>query len=57
MMKVAIEYVASHGGSKILLTAQQQVLGFYQKLGFEQCGEADALESGFVLVPMKYTIV
>ena len=57
MMKVAIEYVASHGGSEILLTAQQQAFGFYKKIGFEPCGVADALESGFVLVPMKYTIV
>jgi ElaA protein len=53
VMQVAIEYIVSNGGKEILLAAQQQVRGFYEKLGFVQCGEVEVFESGFVLVPMK----
>ena len=53
VMQSAIEYVNANGGKVISLTAQQQVSGFYQKLGFAQCGEAEVFESGFVLIPMK----
>ena len=53
VMRGAIDYIISNGGRKILLTAQQQVRGFYEKLGFVQCGEIEVFESGFVLVPMK----
>ena len=53
VMQDAIEYIISNGGSEILLTAQQQVRRFYEKLGFVQCGEVEVLESGFVLIPMK----
>ncbi len=53
VMKAAIEHITSNGGEEILLTAQQQVCKFYEKFGFCQCGEAETLESGFVLVPMK----
>ena len=38
VMRSAIEYVNANGGKVISLTAQQQVSGFYQKLGFVQCG-------------------
>ena len=54
VMKKAIDYIISNGGKEILLTAQQQVREFYEKLDFIQCGEAEVFESGFVLVPMKY---
>ena len=53
VMKSAIEYISSRGGKEILLSAQQQAAGFYEKLGFEQCDDVVAFESGFVLVPMK----
>ena len=55
-MQVAIEYIISNGGKEILLTAQQQARGFYEKLKFVQCGEAEVFESGFVLVPMKFCL-
>ncbi|ADY55292.1 GCN5-related N-acetyltransferase [Syntrophobotulus glycolicus DSM 8271] len=54
MMRTAMAYIAVHDGREIALTAQQQAKGFYEKLGFRQCGEIKVLESGFVLVPMKY---
>jgi len=54
VMRVAIDHIVSRGGREIFLSAQQQVCGFYERLGFEQCGEVEAFESGFVLVPMKY---
>ena len=53
VMQTAIEYITSNGGKKIVLTAQQEVRGFYEKLGFVQCGEIEVFESGFVLVPMR----
>jgi predicted GNAT family N-acyltransferase len=56
IMQAAIEHVISNGGKTILLTAQQQVRGFYEKLNFVQCGEVEVLESGFVLVPMKFCV-
>lgn len=56
VMQTAIEYIISNGGREILLTAQQQVRGFYEKLGFVQCGEVEVFESGFVLVPMKFSL-
>ena len=54
VMCAAMEHIVSCGGGEILLTAQKQVQGFYEKLGFEQCDVAEELESGVVLVPMKY---
>ena len=48
-------YINEKDGMEILLTAQQQASGFYEKLGFCQYGELVRFESGFVLVPMKYT--
>ena len=54
VMKVAMDYIIANGGKEIILTAQQQVHGFYEKLGFAQCGEGEELESGVVLVPMNY---
>lgn len=56
VMEAAMKAAAERGGGEILLTAQQHATGFYEKLGFTQCGEAETLESGFVLVPMKRTI-
>jgi predicted GNAT family N-acyltransferase len=56
VMRKAMEYIASHGGREISLTAQKQASGFYEKLGFEQCGEVVFYESGFILVPMKYVL-
>jgi len=56
VMQVAIEYIISNGGKEILLTAQQQVRGFYEKLNFAQCGEAKIFESGVILVPMKFCL-
>ena len=53
VMKAAIEYINLNDGREILLTSQQQICGFYEKLGFAQCGEAKVFESGFVLVPMR----
>ena len=56
VMQAAIEYVIACDGNEIVLTAQQEVRGFYEKLGFSQCGEAVVFESGFVLIPMKLCI-
>ena len=56
VMQVAIDYIISKGGREILLTAQQRVCGFYEKLKFVQCGKIEVLESGFVLVPMKFCV-
>lgn len=53
VMQTAMKHIASHGGREIMLTAQKQAIGFYEKLGFVQCGEVEVFESGFVLVPMK----
>ena len=53
VMQAAIEHIVSNGGREIVLTAQQEVSGFYEKLGFVQFGEVEVFESGFVLVPMK----
>ena len=55
-MQAAIEYIISKDGREILLTAQKQVCGFYEKLNFVQCGEIEVFESGFVLVPMKFSL-
>lgn len=52
-MQAAIKHIVALGGKEILLTAQQEVCGFYEKFGFIQCGESEVFESGFVLVPMK----
>jgi len=46
-------HIISCGGKEIILTAQQEVCGFYEKLGFAQNGEVEVFESGFILVPMK----
>ena len=53
VMKAAIEHMSSLGVKEILLSAQQQAVGFYEKLGFGQCDDAVIFESGFILVPMK----
>ena len=53
VMRAAIEHIISCGGKEIVLTAQQEVCGFYEKLGFVQNAEVEVFESGFVLVPMK----
>ena len=57
VMRVAIDYITSQSenetGTEIILTAQQEVYAFYEKLGFEQYGENITFESGFVLVPMR----
>lgn len=55
VMTTALQYIASHGGKKVTLSAQQYVQSFYEKFGFKQCGEPERFDSGFVLVPMKYT--
>ncbi|MCL2473369.1 MAG: GNAT family N-acetyltransferase [Alphaproteobacteria bacterium] len=57
VMRAAIDYIVSCNESEILIKAQQQVQGFYEKFGFKQCGEVEVFESGFVLVPMKYTVL
>ena len=54
VMQAAMGYISTSDVNDIFLTAQQQVIGFYEKLGFGQCGAAEYLESGFVLVPMRY---
>ena len=54
VMRAAMEYIFAQEGNEIVLTAQQEVCGFYEKLGFERYGEVITFESGFVLVPMKY---
>ena len=56
VMHEAIDYITSHNGHEILLTAQQEVRPFYERLGFEQDGELISFESGFVLVPMKRSL-
>jgi len=56
VMRATMDYISTVNVSDVFLTAQQPVVGFYEKLGFEQCGAAEYLESGFVLVPMKYVI-
>ena len=56
VMRAAIEYVSEHGGENIVLKAQIQAVGFYERIGFVKCGEAENLESGFVLVPMCYRL-
>jgi len=53
VMRAAMDYIFLYDGKTVFLTAQRQVVGFYEKLGFEQCGAAEYLESGFVLVPMR----
>jgi ElaA protein len=53
VMEVAIDYIVTQSGNEIVLTAQQEVCKFYEKLGFEQYSEVIKFESGFVLVPMK----
>ena len=53
VMQATLEYIISKDGRKVILTAQQEVRGFYEKLGFVQCGEAEIFESGFVLIPMQ----
>ena len=53
VMQAAIGCIAARGGRVILLSAQKQAAGFYEKLGFRPCGEPLAFESGFVLVPME----
>ena len=54
VMLTALEYVSSQGGTEVLVASQQQAVGFYEKFGFKQNGKAEHLESGFVLVPMRY---
>ena len=54
--RAAIDYIVAQAGNEIVLTAQQEVCKFYEKLGFKQYGEVITFESGFVLVPMKCNI-
>ena len=54
VMRSAIEYVTANGGKEVVLTAQRQARGFYEKFGFIQCGDEIKYDSGFVLVPMKF---
>jgi len=56
VMQDAIDYIIAQEGNEIVLSAQQEVCKFYEKLGFEQYGEIITFESGFVLVPMKYSV-
>ncbi|MCL2752672.1 MAG: GNAT family N-acetyltransferase [Defluviitaleaceae bacterium] len=56
VMQAAMDYIIAQAGNEIVLTAQQEVCKFYEKLGFEQYGEVIRFESGFVLVPMKYNV-
>ena len=56
VMQAAIDYIVAQAGNEIVLTAQQEVCKFYEKLGFERYGEVITFESGFVLVPMKRNI-
>ena len=56
VMQVAIDYIINKAGNEIVLSAQQEVCKFYEKLGFKRYGEVIVFESGFVLVPMKYNI-
>ena len=55
VMRTSMNYILSRGGEESLLTAQLQARGFYEKLGFHSCGENQVFESGFILVPMKFT--
>jgi predicted GNAT family N-acyltransferase len=56
IMQEAMKFIALHNGHEILLTAQSEVMRFYERLGFEQDGDVISFESGFVLVPMKYVV-
>jgi len=56
VMEATIDYITKEGGKEIMLVAQEQVRGFYEKLKFAQDGEVTKFESGFVLVPMKYRL-
>lgn len=53
IMHSSIQYIFSHEGDEIFLTAQNTARKFYEKLGFAQYGENIVFESGFILVPMK----
>jgi len=57
VMRVSIDYIIAQAGTEIILSAQQEVCKFYEKLGFKQNGEVVVFESGFVLVPMKYNSI
>ena len=56
VMQAAIDYITKQAGEEIILSAQQEVCGFYEKLGFKRYGEVTVFESGFVLVPMRREI-
>lgn len=53
-MRAAMEHIRRSGGREIVLDAQSDASGFYEKLGFVQSGEARAFPSGFVLIPMSF---
>ena len=53
VMEAAARYIMANNGRKIILTAQEEVRGFYEKLGFVQNGKAKTFESGVALIPME----
>jgi len=53
VMLAAIKYIASKDAHDIILTSQDSVCPFYEKLGFVPYGEKISFESGVVLVPMR----
>ena len=53
IMRIAMDYIISRSGKEIILTAQQDVCKFYEKLGFDKFGDNIVFESGVTLVPMK----
>jgi GNAT superfamily N-acetyltransferase len=44
-----------HGLDEVNLNSIDLAVGFYQKLGFEQCGDR-SFKNGFWITPMKYSI-
>ena len=53
IVDAAKEYVQEHGGTRILLHAQVQAQGFYQRQGFAVCSEVFE-EAGIPHVLMEY---
>ena len=53
IVDAAKEYVQEHGGTRILLHAQVQAQGFYQRQGFSVCSEVFE-EAGIPHVLMEY---
>lgn len=52
IMRMLIDKAFLHGAEEVILDSQASSVGFYEKLGFEKCGEIFE-KAGIVQLPMR----